>query len=65
MLDVEGVWLLWWLPVAGMATAPAADEILLGVDATGVVVAAAAADVVSFVGMPFCLLSDVTGAVAT
>ena len=61
MLDVEGVWLLWWLPVAGMATAPAADEILLGVDAAGV----AAADVVSFVGMPFCLLSEVTGAVAT
>ena len=60
MLDVEGVWLLWWLPVAGMATAPA-DEILLGVDAAGV----AAADVDSFVGMPFCLLSDVTGAVAT
>ena len=61
MLDVEGVRLLWWLPVAGMATAPP-DEILLGVDAGGV---AAAADVVSFVGMPFCLLSDVTGAVAT
>lgn len=61
MLDVEGVWLLWWLPVAGMATAPAADEILLGVDTAGV----AAADVVSFVGMPFCLLSEVTGAVAT
>ena len=61
MLDVEGVWLLWWLPVAGMATAPAADEILLGVDVAGV----AAADVVSFVGMPFCLLSEVTGAVAT
>ena len=62
VLGVEGVWLLWWLPVAGVvAAAVAAEEILLGT------AGADGADVAILAVMPFCLelLSVVTGAADT